>query len=176
FNLAPGGTLEIGLSPAVLTATAAARFRGHGAVGGLFPSGFWTAGLTGETRYQDGPRNALLAVDGKGFFLGSFATLVGHLGVATGRRLDPEKRIELDGEKGVRGYRLHAVSGTGRFVMNLELRKEFFPDVLHLVSFGAAAFIDAGLSWGPPDGSWTLADAGLGLRFGLSRAAKNTIL
>ncbi len=102
--------------------------------------------------------------------------VVGHLGVVSGRRLDPERQIELDGEKGVRGYRLHSVSGTGHFVMNLELRQEFFPDVLHLVSFGAVAFIDSGVAWGAPDGSWTLADAGIGLRFGLSRAAKNTIL
>jgi hypothetical protein len=176
FNLAPGGQVEVGLSPQVLTATAAARARARGSVGGLFPSGFWVANVAGETRYQDGPRNAIVTADAKGYLLSGMTTLVGHLGVVSGWRLDPERQIYLDGERGVRGYRLHAVSATGRFVMNLELRNEFFPDVLHLVSFGAAVYIDAGLSWGPPDGSWTLADAGIGLRFGLSRAAKNTIL
>jgi hypothetical protein len=176
FNLAPGGAVEIGLSPAVLTAQAAARFRVRGSVGGLFPSGFWVANVAGETRYQDGPRGATVTADARGYLLRDMTTLVGHLGVLSGSRLDPEAQIELDGERGVRGYRLHAASGTGRFVMNLELREEFFPDVLNLVSFGAVAFIDSGLSWGPPDGSWTLADAGVGLRFGLSRAAKNTIL
>lgn len=176
FNLAPGGQIELGFSPAVLTATAAGRARARGSLGGVFPSGFWVANVTGETLYQDGPRNAIVTADAKGFLLRGLTTLVAHFGVASGWHLDSERQIYLDGERGVRGYRLHAVSGTGRFVMNLELRQEFFPDVLNLVSFGAAAFIDSGLAWGPPDGSWTLADAGLGLRFGLSRAAKNTIL
>jgi hypothetical protein len=145
FNLALGGQIEVGLSPAVLTATAAGRARARGSLGGVFPSGFWVASATGETRYQDGPRNAIVTADAKGFLLHGMSTLVAHFGVASGWRLDPEVQIYLDGERGVRGYRLHAVSGTGRFVMNLEYRQEFFPDVLNLVSFGAVAFIDSGL-------------------------------
>lgn len=176
FNLAPVGRVELGFSPKVLGATGAARLALRGSVGTLLPSGFATASLTGETRYENGPQNALVGLDLRAIFQSGRWTLASRLGALAGWRLDPETQIYLDGETGVRAYRLHAVSGTGRAVANLELRTVFFYDVLKLVSFGAAAFCDAGVSWGDPDGFWRLADAGVGLRFGLTRAAQMSLL
>jgi hypothetical protein len=154
----------------------AVRLVARGSLGTTIPDGFAVATLAGETRYQDGPRNARLSFDVRGFVQSARFTYVARLGLLAGFRPDPEVQIPLDGENGVRGYRLHAVEGKGRAVGNLELRTVFFYDVLKLVSFGAAAFVDAGVSWGAPDGFWHLADAGLGLRFGLTRAAQTSLL
>ena len=176
FNLAPVGRFEVGLSPAVSGGTAAGRLAVRGGMGTELGTGFALASLAGETRYEDGPRNALVSLDTRAFLQRSRLTLVGRIGVVAGWRLDPEVQIQLDGENGVRAYQLHAVSGTGRAVANVELRLFFFYDVLKLVSFGAAVFGDAGVSWGDPDGWWRLADVGVGLRFGLTRASENALL
>ena len=93
-----------------------------------------------------------------------------------GWNLDPESQIPLDGENGVRAYRLHAVEGSRRLVGNVEARVLVVPEILQLVSFGLAAFGDAGWSWGDPDGFWKLADFGVGLRIGITRASKNNLL
>ncbi|MFI5182427.1 MAG: hypothetical protein ACHQPI_13660 [Thermoanaerobaculia bacterium] len=176
FNLAPVGRIEVAFSPEVFGATGAARVVASGSMGTLLPSGFSVASVTGETRYEDGPRQALVTADLRAIFQPPGMTFIARVAAVSGWRLDPETQIYLDGQNGVRAYRLNAVSGTGHVVGNLELRTIFFRDVLHLVSFGAAAFLDAGASWGPPDGSWRLADAGLGLRFGLTRAAQTSLL
>jgi len=176
FNLAPAVRAELALSPPLVGSTAAARVIASGSAGTTIPFGFALGSLGVETRYADGPRNTLLTGDLRGVAQSSGFTYVAHLGVIAGWRLDPEKQIPLDGEHGVRGYRLNAVEGHGRVVGNLEVRTVFFYDVLKLVSFGAAAFIEAGVSWGAPDGFWHLADAGIGLRFGLTRAAQTSLL
>ncbi len=112
----------------------------------------------------------------RAYFQSPRFTFVARVGAVSGWNLDPEVQFYLDGENGLRAYHLHAVSGTGHVVGNLELRTVFFYDVLKLVSFGAAAFADVGLSWGDPDGLWRLADAGVGLRFGLPRSSSNSLL
>lgn len=176
-NLAPSGRFDVGVSPAgVGGSLAAGRLRLSGTAGTLVGSGFSTSALVFETRYQDGFRNTLLGVQTRLYLQRGASTLVARLGLKAGWRLDPEDQFQLDGENGVRGYRLHAVAGTGNLVGNLELRTLVFPEVLRLVSLGFAVFGDAGTSWGPPDGTWRLADAGVGLRIGLSRASKNTLL
>ena len=176
FNLAPVGQIQLGLSPEIFGATGAARVTASGAMGTLIPSGFSTATVSGEMRYENGPQNAIVNLDLRAILQIPDGTLVARIGLASGWRLDPELQIYLDGETGVRAYRLHAVSATGRLVGNFELRKVFFRDLLHLVSIGAAAFFDTGISWGPPDGNWRLADAGVGLRFGLTRASQMSLL
>ena len=175
-NLAPVGRVDLAFSPEIAGATGAARIALRGSIGTLLPSGFSTASLWGETRYQNGPQNALAGLDVRAAFKAGRWTLVTRIGALAGWRLDPETQIYLDGETGVRAYRLHAVSGSGRAVGNVELRTVFFRDVLKLVSLGAAAFCDAGVSWGEPDGFWRLADAGVGLRFGLTRASQMSLL
>lgn len=176
FNLAPVGRVELGASPKIFGATGAVRVMAHGSMGSLLPSGFSVATVTGETRYENGPRNAIVSLDVRAYLQSTRWTFVARIGANSAWRLDPETQIRLDGETGVRGYRLHAVSGTGHVVGNLELRTVFFHDVLRLVSIGAAAFCDAGVSWGAPDGFWRLSDAGVGLRFGLTRASQTALL
>ena len=176
FNLAPIGRVELAFSPKILEATGAAKLTARGSMGTLIPSGFSTATLTAETRYENGPRNILAALDVRAIYQSGRWTLVSRIGTLAGWRLDPEAQIYLDGETGLRAYRLHAVSGSGRAVANLELRTVFFYDILKLVSLGAAAFGDAGVSWGAPDGFWRLADAGVGLRIGLTRASQMSLL
>ncbi len=176
FNLAPVGSVELGASPEILGATGAARLIASGSMGTLLPWGFSVATLSGETRYENGPQNMIVNVDTRAYLQSTRWTFAMRLGAISGWRLDPETQFYLDGENGVRAYRLHAVSGTGHVVGNLELRTVFVYDVLKLVSIGAAVFADAGVSWGPPDGFWRLADAGAGLRFGLSRASQTTLL
>ncbi len=176
FNLAPVGQIQLGLSPQVFGATGAARMTLRGAMGTLLPHGFSLATVSAETRYENGPQNAIVNLDLRAILQIPDGTLVARIGVVSGWRLDPEFQIYLDGETGVRAYRLHAVSATGHLVGNFELRKVYFRDLLHLVSIGAAVFFDTGVSWGPPDGTWRLADAGVGLRFGLTRASQMSLL
>ena len=176
INLAPVGRFGLDFSPKVFGATGAARVLARGSMGALLPHGFSTATVTGETRYENGPQNAIVSVDMRAYFQAPRLTFVARVGAVSGWNLDPEVQFYLDGENGLRAYHLHAVSGAGHVVGNLELRMFFFYDVLKLVSFGAAAFADVGLSWGEPDGLWRLADAGIGLRFGLPRSSSNSLL
>jgi hypothetical protein len=176
INLAPVGRFELDFSPELFGATGAARLLARGSAGTLFPHGFSTATVTGETRYENGPQNAIVNVDVRAYLQSPRLTFVARVGGVSGWNLDPQVQFYLDGENGLRAYHLHAVSGSGHVVGNLELRTVFFYDVLKLVSFGAAAFADMGVSWGDPDGFWRLADAGVGLRFGLPRSSSNSLL
>ena len=176
FNLAPGGRIDLSISPPVLGASAAGRVRINGSTGRLLASGFSIATFSAETRIAGGPQNAIVQADVRAWWQAKGWTLSSRVAVRNGWRLDPEKQVLLDGESGVRGYRLHAVAGTGNTTANVELRRVLVPDILKLASLGMAAFGDAGYSWGPPDGEWHLADAGVGFRVGLPRAGKNVLL
>jgi hypothetical protein len=176
FNLAPGSRVELGFSPGIGQVQPAGRALVSGSVGTTLLSGFALASATASTRLTGSADNARLSADARAYLLSGPWTLVGRLGTAAGWNLDPESQIALDGDTGLRGYRLHAVEGERRFVGNLEARVLVVPEVLQLVSFGLAAFGDAGWSWGDPDGTWRLADVGVGLRIGISRASKNSLL
>ncbi len=176
FNLAPSVRAELAISPRLLDAEGAGRVRLRGTLGTELPNGFALAALAFESRLQDGPREARLAVEARAYHLGNGFTIAGRILGRAGFRLDPESRLELDGQSGLRGYRLHAVSGTGQLITNLEVRTYIASELFNLVSLGLAAFADAGFSWGRPDGSQRLADVGVGVRLGLTRASKNTLL
>jgi len=173
FNLATGLRAEAGISPGFDQQGAAGRFLASIQSGTAFPSGFAT--FT-STRLQSGFQNALVGADARGYVLEPPWTFVGHVGTLVGWRLDPENQIALDGTTGVRGYRLHAVEGDRRLVGNGEARVVVVPEIWSLLSFGFAAFGDVGYSWGAPDGFWHLADAGVGLRVGITRASKNNLV
>jgi hemolysin activation/secretion protein len=142
----------------------------------LIPSGFALATVAASTRLHGGFENALLSADTRAYFLLEPWTLVGRFSTSVGWNLDPESQLPLDGFNGMRGYRLHAVEGDRHFVGNVEARVLVVPEILQLLSFGFAAFGDAGYSWGDPDGFWRLADVGVGLRIGITRASKNSLL
>jgi hypothetical protein len=176
FNLATSLHVEAGVSPGFDGRDAAGRLLANLQSGTSFPTGFALFTSTGSTRLQAGFQNALFSADARGYVLKGPWTFVGRVGTLVGWRLDPENQIALDGTTGVRGYRLHAVEGDRRLVGNAEARVLLVPEIFSLLSFGLAAFGDAGYSWGDPDGSWRLADVGAGLRIGITRASKNSLV
>jgi hypothetical protein len=176
FNLAPSGRVELGFSPHVGETQTAARALVSGSIGARLPSGFALSTVTASTRLSGGAENAILAADARAYVMKGPWTFVGRFGTMVGWNLDPENQIPLDGENGMRAYRLHAVEGDRRLVGNVEARVFAVPEILQLVSFGFAAFGDVGWSWGGPDGYWKLADAGVGLRIGITRASKNNLV
>ncbi|MCM3875297.1 MAG: hypothetical protein NEA02_02645 [Thermoanaerobaculia bacterium] len=176
FNLAPSGRLELGFSLPVWGAESAGRALVSGSVGTPLRSGFALATLAASTRLSGGVENARLSAGARAYVMKGPWTLVGNVSTLVGWNLDPESQIALDGESGLRAYRLHAVEGNRRLVGNVEARVLVVPEILQLVSFGLAAFGDAGWSWGDPDGFWHLADAGVGLRIGITRASKSSLV
>lgn len=176
FNLAPSGRLEVGFSLPVGNAQSAGRALASGSVGTLLPAGFALGTVTASTRLSGGVENARLSVGARAYRMKGPWTFVGNVSTLVGWNLDPESQIALDGETGLRAYRLHAVEGNRRLVGNVEARVLVVPEILQLVSFGLAAFGDAGWSWGSPDGFWHLADAGVGLRIGITRASKSNLV
>jgi len=176
FNLAPTGRVDLALSPRVFGGQAAGRLRLSGSVGQERQSGLLLASGTAESRWQSGLDATLVTAELRAYVQRPGATIVARAATVLGWRLDPETRVELDGLTGVRGYRLHAASGTGRFVGNVEARFYLVPEVLRIFSLGAAAFVDDGIVSGPPDGFVHLTDAGVGLRIGLTRASKRDVL
>ena len=176
FNLSTGLRVEAGISPAFDANSAAGRLAATASSGTSFPKGFARFIATGSTRLESGFRNALVGADARGYVQTGAWTLVGRIGTLVGWNLDPENQIALDGTTGVRGYRLHAVEGDRRLVANAEARVFLVPEIWSLLSFGLAGFGDVGYSWGGPEGFWHLADAGLGLRIGITRASKNNLV
>ncbi len=176
FNLSTGLRVEAGVSPAFDDNGAAGRLAATLFSGTSFPKGFALFTATGSTRLESGIRNALFGADARGYVQEGAFTIEGRIGTLVGWHLDPEVQIPLDGTTGVRGYRLNAVEGDRRLVANAEVRVFLVPETWSLLSFGLAAFGDVGYSWGQPDVFWHLADAGLGLRIGITRASKNNLV
>lgn len=177
FNLATSLRGELGFSPHVGEIEGAGRALVSGSTGTLLSrGGFALATLQASTRLSGKVENAVLSADVRAYVLTGPWTFVGRIGTKVGWNLDPESQIPLDGENGVRAYRLHAVEGSRRLVANVEARVLAVPEILQLVSFGLAAFGDVGWSSGDPDGFWRLADAGVGLRIGITRASLNSLL
>ena len=84
-------------------------------------------------------------------------------------------QLLLGGSNGLRGYPARYQAGDKRVLATVEQRlyTTWYP--FRLFRIGAAAFIDAGRAWGGPNqntinGGW-LADAGVGLRIAVDRAA-----
>lgn len=95
-------------------------------------------------------------------------------------QLDPDRQLLLGAEEGLRGYPIRYQTGTSSALVTLEHRyfTDWYP--FRLFHVGAAAFFDAGRTWGetlsgvPPRG-W-LADVGIGLRLGNSRSGLSSVV
>jgi hypothetical protein len=93
---------------------------------------------------------------------------------------DLDHQLLLGGDNGLRGYPLRYQSGTASVLLTAEERiyTDWYP--LRLFHVGAAAFADAGRTWGrdvageEPLG-W-LSDVGVGLRIGNSRTGLGNVL
>lgn len=176
FNLAPVGRVDLAVSPAALGGEAAGRVRLGGSVGTTLGSGFTIGSVGAETRLDGGFRNARVRASVRGWWPAGPGLLAAHVGWRQAWNSDPEYQVQLDGQTGVRGYPLYAVTGEGNVTANVEFRAVLVPDVAKLAVLGAAVFVDGGVSWGEPDGWYRLFDAGIGLRIGLPRAGRNTLL
>ena len=141
---------------------------------------FGSAGVSG--RLEDGElRNGLLGAEGRFYWTTSrrskfFASVSG----TAAEQLDAELQLTLGGDNGLRGYPLRYQSGTGSALFTVEERvyTDWYP--FHLFHVGAAAFADAGRTWGDdvtgaaPLG-W-LSDVGVGLRLGNTRSGLGNVL
>jgi len=99
---------------------------------------------------------------------------------AVAQKPDLDHQLLLGGDNGLRGYPLRYQSGTASALFTVEER--FYTDwqPFHLFHIGAAAFADAGRTWGRdvagelPLG-W-LSDIGVGLRIGNTRTGLGNVL
>jgi hypothetical protein len=91
---------------------------------------------------------------------------------------DPQRQYLLDGEHGLRGYRLNAFEGVGRVVLNVEQRISLGRELWRVITPGAAVFFDAGMpiqeGVSVSHGEWKT-NAGVGLRIGISRSPRNVL-
>lgn len=184
FALGARLTARLGISPAILGAkstTGLVHIEGsHG--WRLGEAGFVLGQLSFDTRLAGGLRNALLSAEvraARRFPTRLVQTLVARLQYSQGWRLDRDVQLFADGLTGLRGYRAYAFAGDRSLILNLEHRVFSGREILQLVAPGAAVFVDAGLAE-PPGRPFRVADvkadAGVGVRFGLARAAQNNVI
>jgi len=158
------GELGIGrqVSPKRLFAVSAAA-RGRWGGGGLED---FQVGGSATYHWRDFGRHLL------------FVALSGDMAV----NLDRDHQLTLGGDSGLRGFPLRYQDGDRRFLATLEQRFFTNKQILRLVEVGFAVFVDVGRSWfsgvtgGGDPGRGVLADAGVGLRFAMTRAGKGTII
>jgi hypothetical protein len=175
---------EVGLaSPVWGSDESAAVFALHGETGkryGESRSLFLLADATGRWATQ-GLQDTLVQAEARYYQRQSpralfFASARGALA----EHPDLDHQLLLGGDNGLRGYPLRYQSGTESMLFTLEERffTGWFP--LHLFHVGAAAFADAGRTWGAdvtgelPYG-W-LGDVGVGLRLGNARSGLGNVL
>ncbi len=184
FNLAPRLFVQAAVSPEAFGAPANSGFLEVEGSGGfvLSESTFAQADVDYRTRLQGGVQNAILS----GFvgYVHKFATdsprtLVGRVQFDRGWNLDRDVQFAADGGTGLRAYRLHAFTGDKRLMVNAEYRAFSEREILQLVSPGAAVFFDTGTAL-PRGEAIRLgnlkSDAGVGLRFGITRAGSNAVV
>ncbi len=184
FNLGPTFLAAVAISPRAFGAPETTyRFVGDLEAGARLGPGSFLLGQIGfDTRLNHGVENALLSATlgwVKKWETPLLQTTVSRLQFDRGWNLDREVQLFADGVTGLRGYHLHAFEGDKRLIWNLEHRVFSGREILQLFSPGVAVFFDTGLA--APKGtpirlSGLKSDVGLGLRFGIARAAGNNIL
>jgi outer membrane protein assembly factor BamA len=132
---------------------------------------------------HDGWRNTLVTTSVRYDYKFSFHTLLTAKFTSDyGIHLDPSLPLYLGDDDGLRGYPLHYISGTHREVLNVEQRYYSNRQLLRLLTIGAVAFVDIGHIGGGSninetftDGTHTLSDIGVGLRFGSIRSSTGEV-
>ena len=97
------------------------------------------------------------------------------------RNLDGENQLLLGGDNGLRGYPLRYQEGDRRYLVTLEQRFYAPWQVLRLVNFGGAIFVDAGAAWfagprGDENELGLLRDVGFGLRLSSARSSQGSMV
>jgi hypothetical protein len=185
FNLAPRIFVRGDFSPTAFGApanSAAASVEFSGGI--LFSDDSFAQGdVLAQSRFDGGPQNTIASA-----FVGYVRrfrltripqTFVARVQYDHSWRLDPEIQFEASGATGLRGYRLHAMTGDRRLLVNVEQRFFSEREYLQLFSPGAVVFVDAGTAVPRQTGltfSQIKADAGFGLRIAIARAGGNNIL
>jgi hypothetical protein len=184
FNLGRRYLARVGVSPSFLGLPRTTWLLDLEADQGwrLSPASFLLAEIAYDVRWDGSPSNETLS--GIFRYVHKFQTrplqtFVSKLQFVRGWNLDRDVQFFADGSAGLRGYRLHAFEGDKRVLWNLEHRVFSGKEILQLVSPGLAFFFDTGAA--APTGrslrfSDLKSDAGVGLRFAISRAATNSIL
>jgi hypothetical protein len=102
------------------------------------------------------------------------------LAASAGNNLDIDNPVVLGGDSGLRGYPIRYQTGDSRALLTIEQRifTDWFP--FRLFHVGAAAFLDAGRTWGSGavegENLGLLRDVGIGLRLGNARAGVGRML
>jgi len=185
FNLASRIFVRAGLSPVALGAPVNSAFAEAEWSGGIRFSddAFAQGDVDVQSRFDSGPQNTVVSA-----FIG-FAqrfrlartpqTFVARAQFDRGWHLDQDLQFEASGATGLRGYRLHAMTGDKRLLLNVEQRFFSEREYLQLFSPGAVVFADSGTAL-PPGVPLTLSrmksDIGIGLRIAIARAGGNNIL
>lgn len=135
-----------------------------------------------STRIESGHAANLIASASASYYLrtGTRGVLFGSAMAVQTDALDPEYQVLLGGGNGLRGFPARYQSGDGLALVTIEQRlyTDWYP--FRLVRVGGAVFADAGRTWGrgavaTPNLGW-LADAGVGLRLGMSRSGLGNVL
>ena len=182
-NLAPTWRARLGYASPAFGSDRAEAVLESGASGGRALGGgkmlLLDAAVTGRAGSQ-GPRNAV-AEGGARLVLPDLkhGNLMFWMRGAVAHDLDPENRILLGGDSGLRGYPLRYAYGDRTGVAGVEQR--FYGDrqFAHLFRVGAAAFAEMGYASGgdaPANNLGLLRDVGLGLRFGSSRSSHGAMI
>jgi hypothetical protein len=175
---------ELGLAaPAWGADRAAAMFAFQGKAGHRITESqslFLIGDLTGRWE-TDGLRDAVLQSEARYYHRQApHALFYASVRGAEAVNPDLDHQLLLGGDNGLRGYPLRYQSGTASALLTAEERfyTDWFP--LRLFHIGAAAFADAGRTWGSdvageaPLG-W-LSDVGVGLRIGNARSGLGNVL
>ena len=184
INLAPTWRARLGYASPAFGSDRAEAVLESGASGGRALGGgrmlLLDASATGRVGAQ-GPKNAV-AEGGARYVVPDFkqhGNLVMWLRGTFAHDLDPENRLLLGGDTGLRGYPLRYAYGDRAGLIGIEQRLYGDRQWLHLLRVGAAAFAEMGYVSGgdaPANNLGVLRDVGLGLRLGSSRSSHGAMI
>lgn len=173
--------LRVGVSPQALGAPETTGLLGASISKGfgLSPRSLLLGRASLETRVGAANKNEILGLELRLIHRDDGThprVFVGRINAQRGDDLDADTQFFADGDTGLRGYRLHAFSGSSSFHINLEERIFLGHELWQLISPGLAAFVDAGNAGNGSDvfdpGKLHF-DAGFGLRIGAARTPRN---
>lgn len=182
-NLAPTWRARLGYSSPTFGSDRAEAVLESGASGGRALGGgkmlLLDAAVTGRAG-ANGPRNAV-AEGGARLVVPDMkhGNLMVWLRGTFAHDLDPENRILLGGDTGLRGYPLRYAYGDRSGLAGIEQRLYGDHQWGHLLRVGAAAFAEMGYASGgdaPANNLGVLRDVGLGLRLGSSRSSHGAMI
>jgi hypothetical protein len=184
IHLGESARVEVGFASSALGSThSAATIKGSLGLGSeIGKRQLWFNDFIVQGRIEDGKAvNATIDLNSRYYFRQSpHFVFFAEAGGTVTSNLDPELQLLLGGDNGLRGYPLRFQAGTSRALFTLEQR--FYTDwqPLKLFTVGAAAFFDAGRTWGHDEFGGEdfglLKDVGFGLRLGNARSALGNVL